>query len=329
MNLTDILKKKFPEGFHGGQCVVWLREIFNQPAMGIDPKGNDVNLKFAFVKANGCIAANIAETYKGFRIGDCIFTTEGASKNWLGQWKGAGHEACIVGFDKDSLVLAESNFNLDKKVRYGRRLKMNSPYIIGIYRPSFKIDLELPTLELNYDVFINHQHQWNLKVLDETSDLIYKYTNGKLKVNFSPLNTDFQNWDYEAFPFNGTVYTVIKRSYLEETVLPLSFSSHNAPADIAALIVNPLQWQGTVSTGQEEIAWSSLGKPRLVQASCGEQQMSPWYGMKRITHILIHELGHHLAYINGLNDRTDIEDNQNHNLEGLFNVDWDRIALNL
>lgn len=329
MDLQDILKKNWPQGFDGGECVLWLRGIFNQPPMGIDPNGNDVNLKFKFVQSNGIIATNIAEIGKGFRIGDCVFTTEGATLN-NGKWTGAGHEACITGFDKDSLVLGESNFNLDGKVRYGRKILMTSPKIIGIYRPSFKIDLGLSNLELNYDVFLNHQPNWNLKVLDEASDLILQETNGKLKVNFFPLRTDFQNWSYESFPFNGVEYQVIKRAYLEETILPQSFSNHNTPADLAALIVNPAQWQGTTSSGQQEIAWSSLGKPRLVQGSCAEQDMSPWYpGMKRITHILIHELGHHLAYINGQNDITDIEDNQKHNLAGIFNVDWDRIALNL
>lgn len=329
MDLTSLLKKRFPQGSHGGQCIGWLHDIFEFPPVGVDPNGNDVNLKFSFVRNNGCIAANIAETYKGFRIGDCVFTTEGAYKTWWGQWRGQGHMACVTGFDKDSLILAESNFALDEKVNYGRRLKMTSQQIIGIYRPPFKIDLGLPQLEITYDVFINHQAKWDVRVLDDTADLINQYTNGKLKVNFFPLATDFQNWSYEIFPFNGTAYTVIKRDYLEKNLLPLSFSSHNTPADLVAFIVNPNQWQGTVSNGQQEIAWSSLGKPRLVQGSCAENDKSPWYDMKRITHILTHELGHHLAYINGLDDVVDIQDNQNHNLEGIFNVDWDRVTLNL
>jgi hypothetical protein len=330
MDLAKILQSKFPQGSRGGECVFWLRHIYNQPAMGVDPKGNDVNLKFKFVEQSGIIAGNIAEIGKGFRIGDCVFTTDGATKHWYG-WTGAGHEFTVIGFDRDNLIAAESNFSLDGRVSYGRRVMMSSPKIIGLCRFPFLIDLGLPALEINYDVFINNQPKWNLKVLDDTAKLISQYTSGRLKINFFPLGTEFADWWYNVFVFNGVDYKVIARAYLEQNILPLSFSSHNLPADLVALIVSPAEWQGTISSGAEEIAWSSLGRPRLVQGSCAEADISPSYPqMPRISHILIHELAHHLAYINGQDDLTDYLDNQNRTLNLVFDgLDFNRVALNL
>jgi hypothetical protein len=317
MNLQSILKTKYPQGSHGGECASWCEQIFS-----FGPVGDTLASKTKFVKSNGdCyLAGSISELAKGFRIGDVVFTSESPVH---------GHVAIITGFDKDSLILAESNFSLDKKVNYGRRLPMLSSKIIGIGRFPFKIDLGFLTIPFSYDVFLNNQ-DWSLKVLESVKSLISQYT--KLDVTFFAAKTTFQNWWYEDFPFNGSIYRVIAKSFLVNNVVPYSFTNYNAASDLIAFIVSPAQWQGTVYGNQQgaEIAWTS-NDIKVVQGSCGEMSKSPWYDMPLITHILIHELSHYLHYLAGSkSDQTDIIDNQKKDLKGIFkDLDWNRIAVNL
>lgn len=325
--IKEYLQTKYKEGAYSGQCVSSLHKFFLFP-YGVDPKGNDVNLKFALVKSNGdCYpVGNIAEIAKGYRIGDCIFTTEGATKHWYG-WTGAGHMACIIGFDRDNLVLAESNFKLDGKFRYGRKLSMTSPKIIGIGRFPF-LDLKLKPV-LNLNVFINKMI-WKTAVFQQTSDLIKKFSSDNLEVNFVPvMKTNLSDWWYEDFPFNGSNYKVIAKAFLEDKVRPLTYPNING----YILAINHAEWGGTV-TGAiqgEELAWTSFERPAVIQMRCEEKDISPYYNdISLFTHAVTHELGHYLNYVAGSkSDSTDFLDSQRQLSYVYSNIDWNRVALNL
>jgi len=328
MDFSTLLKAKFPEGKGNLQCVKGLHQIFDFPYMGVDPNGNDVNLKFSLIKKDGnCYpVGNIAEIAKGYRIGDCVFTTEGAVKHWYG-WTGAGHMACIIGFDRGDLILFEWNYNLDGKATYGRRLSMASPKIIGIGRFPF-LNLKIKPI-INLNVFFNKM-VWKTSIFKEISDTISKMTEGNLEVNFIPImNTRFKDWDYEGFPFNGLVYQVIKKSYLHDYVLPLTYPGVNG----YILVVNKAEWGGTVigNVNGEEIAWTSFEHPTSIQMCCEENDVSPYYqNMPRFTHAVIHELGHYLNYVGGSkSDLVDSLDSKRQFNLILSNLDWTRISLNL
>jgi len=319
MNLRDILQKQYPAGSYGGECALWAEKI-----MSFGPVGNSYSQKKSYVDRNGIIAANIAEVGRGYRVGDVVVTSEGT---FMGL--GNGHVAIIL--DPVKMTVVEANFHKDGKVNYGRIVPVNKIY--GIIRAPFKINLG--QCELNYAVFFNNQPNWNLQFLDELSSQILTWTNNKLKVNFFPLKTEVKNWWYEdvMFPLDGQFYKVIANSYFNQSVMPLSFTSGNAPADIVALIVNPREWQGAVLGKKASglLGWTTNSNPAHIQISCAESDMDDYYpGMRLITHALVHELSHYLHYVNGLNDTTDVVDLQNRKLEDIFkDLDFNRVTTNL
>lgn len=332
MNLTPTLQARFPQGSIGpgsgiyqGECISFLHVLAE-----FGPMGDTYKQKKKFVEANGIIALNISEIGKGFRIGDIVVTSDGV--NWLGN--GSGHGFMVVDQDKDFLYAGESNFALHKRISYGRKVSKTDKKIYGIVRAPLKLDLG--QCEINFNLFINNQNAWNFKFTDELTAQILAWTGNKLKVNFFPLRTKFENWDYEIqqFPLDGQQYKVIKKSYLDEVVAPLVFTSNNKPSDLFALIVRPDQWEGQVfgKNAGFELAWTNPGaRPGEIQASCAEFDLSPFYaGLRLINHVIPHELGHYLAWINGMNDNTHIHDNQNRELNHVFDgLDFTRIKANL
>lgn len=328
--LKEYLQKKYFQGKIGGECIAWLHNIVDFPYMGVDPKGNDVNLKFKFVQSRGeCFTKeNIEGPGLGARVGDLIFTTDGAYKNWLGQWKGAGHGAIITSIDSYGYEVCESNWNLDKKITYGRVIPKDSDKIIGLSRFPLKIDLG--QVIFRYGVLINNQKWSSVGFLDSISNDVLKWTNGLLKIDFFPVYTNLNNWWYEdsPFPITGGEVKVINRNWMREFAKPLA-----GDVDAYALVVRPDQWQGTSfdKNGVEigDLAYT-LAVDKQIQIVSGENTNSPFYSMTLIRHALIHELGHLLAFINGKSDNVDLIDNQNRQLEKVFSdLDFNRIKLNL
>lgn len=280
--------------------------------------GDSLASKQKYVQSNGIIKANIAEIGKGFRIGDVVITTDGKY----------GHGFVVADMDEKNLYAAESNFNLDKKVTYGRIVPKDSPKIYGLLRNPLKLDLGV--CEFNVNVFFNNQPKWSNAILDKTSASLFEMTKGKLKVNFYPLRTNFERWWYEDFVFNGVDYKVIAKSYLDEKTKLFSFTSDNKPANAVVFVINPAEWQGSSGAGQE-LAWTNNTPIGQIQASCGESDMSPWYDLKLIEHVLIHELSHYLNFINGKDDKTDYKDTPKvKKLNEVYNdVDFNRVTANL
>lgn len=320
MNLRPILEQSYPEGSIGpgvgdlqGQCAVFC-EYF----MDFGPVGDSLSEKKSYVELNGIIAANIPEIGKGFRIGDVVVTTEADT----------GHVFIVADMDSQYLYAAESNYNLDGRVHYGRQVDKTDAKIYGIIRAPFKISLGV--CDFNVCLFLNNQPKWNLGIFDRLSDAIYQQTGRMLRVNFFPLATQFQNWWYEDFIFNNVDYKVIAKSYLNEKQKQFSFTNLNKPADTAMFIIAPNQWQGSAGNMQE-IGWTTPGLPGQIQAACAEFDMSPWYfGMRLIEHLVRHELSHELHWINGLNDLTDTLDTPTvKNLDSIFaDLDFNRIKAN-
>lgn len=320
MNLFQTLQKHWSDGSKGpidGECVNYCHSLIN-----FGPIGNTFKSKKQYVNLNGLIAANIKEIGKGFRIGDVVITSDGVVNG-----NGAGHAFFVADMDDEYLYAAESNFNLDHKVHYGRKVAKNDLKIYGIIRAPFKLNLGV--CELNFCVFINNQPTWNLDIFDTIATKINQLTGNRLKVNFFSLATTFENWWYEVFPLNGVEYEVIARSYLDEKQKAYSFTNQNKPADVAMFVINPSQWQGTAS-GQQEIGWTNPGKVGQIQGSCSEFSLSPFYPQLRlIQHLVIHELSHQLHWINGLNDPTDNLDFAK-KLETVYDdLDFFRIKANL
>lgn len=313
MNLKDTLSKFYPEGSIGGECGSWCHNWVNFSSIG-----DSYAQKKKFIQLNGIIATNINEIGKGYRIGDIIVTSEGTFMGF-----GNGHVAFIIDQDSDSIYLGESNFRKDQRVHYGRKLAKNDPKIYGIGRFPFKLDLG--PLEIDYNVFVNNfSKDWGTKWLEDTAKL------APFKINFFPLGTAFQNWDYKVYDQN---YKVISKEYIEANVMPLAYTSDHKPSNAVALFINPTQWQGSSLTGDREIAYYHAStNPAEIQASCDEFEISPWYATLRLSqHVLLHELAHYLYYLNGLDDYTHNFDNLTaRNLQQVFSeLDFNRIKANL
>lgn len=319
MNLIPVLQKKYPNSSIGGECAQWCENLVQ-----FGPVGDTFAQKKAYVEKNGIIAGNISEIGKGFRIGDIVVTSDGTVNG-----KGHGHVFFVADMDDFNLYAAESNYNLDKRVHYGRKVSKTDPKIYGIIRSPLK--LNLGTCEINYNVFINNQKWADTGFLSEITLKIASLTNNLLKVNFFPLATSFVNWWYEDFSFGGVDYKVIAKAYMDSSPRLLAFTSDNKPSDVFAFVVRDDQWQGSAGGGQE-FAWTNVsGKPAQIQIACDEFDPSPWYdGMRLIEHALRHELSHYLNFVNGLNDNTDLLDIQEHNLDATLNgIDWNRVKANV
>jgi len=316
--MINALKARYPQGAYGGQCIAWLHKFISFPYLGIAPNGNDVNLKFKFVRSQGqCFTfPNIEQVGKGARVGDIIFTTEGAYKNWLGNWKGAGHGAVITGIDDYGYSVAESNWNKDERITYGRVIPKNSDKIIGIGRYPITIPIER---EIGVSVLINNQKWASVGVFDRIRSKVSEMTNGAVKLNFYPVYTNFKNWWYSTYPISGYNFKMISYDYIKEYVLPLDGK------DICVMVIRPDEWQGDAS----EIAWTIADK-NIIQISTREKTKSPWYDMPLIEHAFIHELGHILSYINGFSDTVHITDNEGKQIENILNgFDYNRIKANI
>jgi len=333
MDITPHLKKLFPEGTIGpgsgkyqGECISFCHALAD-----FDSIGDTFQQKKKFVDLNGIIRANIDNVGKGFRVGDVVITSDGVDA----AGRGAGHGFVVANLDDQFLYPAEANWFNDKRVHYGRKVAKTDPHIYGVIRAPLKLDLG--QCEVNYNVFINNQPRWNLKFLDDLQKQILQWTGNKLRVNFFPLYTKCENWWYEVvpFPFDGLYCKVIAKSYFDNTVIPLTFTSQNKFPHAVALIIRPDQWEGTIFGKQNmtEIGWTNpCTNPGQIQISSAEFDLSPWYaGVRLINHALPHELAHYLHFVNGLNDTTHQFDNPgNRQLEQVFSdLDLNRLIANL
>lgn len=118
-NTTKPLVQAFPQGTYGGQCGVWVRRVVERQGLTYPTVGNTIGEKASAVKRYGVPQSQA-------RPGSVVITNEN---------KNTGHVAYIVGQNAQGWVLAESNYGLDERVRYGRVLPYNSPSIIGYINP--------------------------------------------------------------------------------------------------------------------------------------------------------------------------------------------------
>ncbi len=113
-------------------------------------------------------------------------------------------------------------------------------------------------------------------------------------------------------------------------VVPLAQAYSNG----IALVVRPDEWEGALlgQSNTPELAWYfPNSNPAHMVVAANETDLSPWYyGMTLLQHGIVHEISHHLKFINGGNDDTHIIDNQNHQLEQLFSgLDINRCIANI
>lgn len=323
MDITPVLKKLFPEGSYGGQCGEFVHKLVLFGSIG-----NSYAEKKRFIQANGIIKYNIEEIGRGYRVGDLVVTSEGT---FMGM--GHGHVAWVIAQDSENIYLLESNFKGDGRVHYGRKLPKNSPNIYGIGRFPFRVKIG-DMAELKVSCLMNNfTKQWGSGVFGEVDAWFHKHSNGKLKTSCIPVYTKAQNWWYEVAPapFEGQFYKNIAKAYFNETVMPLRLPGSH----VVAFCVNPKEWEGAVYGKRDlnEVGWYYPNtNPGQILISANEFDPCPWYfGMSLYKHALIHEIGHYLMHLNGLNDEVHKYDNpETLNLEGILtNLDYNRIIANI
>lgn len=113
------LTKAYPAGSQGGQCGVWVRSIVNKMGLNYPAVGDYLAEKAATVKKYGVPQSQA-------KVGTVVLTTENKTN---------GHVALIIGRNDKGWILGESNYGLDGKVKYGRTIPFNSPYILGYINP--------------------------------------------------------------------------------------------------------------------------------------------------------------------------------------------------
>jgi len=311
--LEQYLKSLYPQGVMGGECIEWLHKVLEFP-----PVGDFVWQKKNFVSKNGdCIT--YPNLYGEYRIGDILFTTEGTT---LGL--GYGHGALITGITATELVLAESNFRRDKRVRYGRKISKTDPKIIGIGRFPFK-KFNIP-LKLKVTVMVNNA-KWNNAVFDTVTKW---FKDVGIEVEIGVIRTKFQNWWYEVVQgqFGSDTFKVMSKAYMENVVMPLRLPNSN----FTLLVVNNKEWEGSVVNRPDvrEIGWYfPKTNPGMAVIGCDEKDQSYVYDQPLIVHALIHEIMHYLYYVNGKQDNTHSHDSLGNLSACVKDLNLTRIALNI
>lgn len=306
------LKQLYPQGSMGGECVQWLHKIADFPSVG-----DWVWQKKAFVSQNGdCIT--FANLHNDYRVGDMVFTTEGTSMGF-----GYGHGALIIGLTPTNLILAESNFKKDKKVRYGRILSRKDSKIIGIGRFPLRFEFPRPTFRIT--VLFNDK--WSTGVIEDTQKLLK--TMG-IDVNFYPtMKCGFKNWWYEVSPgqFGNDTFKVLAKSYFDEYVSPLAFPGSH----FGVFIIPNREWEGEVfNKPYKEVGWYyPKTNPGKAMIACDENDESFSYDLPLFSHALIHEFFHYLYYVNGKNDNLHDLENEKNLSKAPLDWNWTRIILNI
>jgi hypothetical protein len=132
MELKSTFEQLYPEGKHGGQCVIFLHKLVDFP-----PTGNYLKQKIATVHKYGI---PIDQLKDDFRVGDIIITNESPIY---------GHGAVVNSTPGHNLRLTESNYRADEKVHHTRLLARTSKKIIGVIRGKLKI--KITTMQLVND----------------------------------------------------------------------------------------------------------------------------------------------------------------------------------
>lgn len=104
--LVDVVKEL--HGTVGGQCVTFIQTLFKSYYTDPDFRG---------------LARNIKPNSDVPEVGSAVLTME--SKK--------GHVALIVAIEGNDLILAESNYSRDEVVSVGRKLSIESKYIVGYF----------------------------------------------------------------------------------------------------------------------------------------------------------------------------------------------------
>lgn len=323
MNLHSIFSAKYREGYLGGQCAQWAHLLVDFPSVGDSYRQKQQAVKQYGITRDALVC---------FHQGDVVITSDGTFMGF-----GNGHVFIVMDQDKDNLYAAESNFNNDLSVHYGRKVPKNSPKIYGVIRGAFKFDIPA-TLNLNTWFLMQYQKQWNSSVFGKIVDRIKAASNNSVIINPIDLYTynSLKNWDYKIYGTGfGDMFSLISQDYFNNMVMGLT---SNAQAIIWA--INKQQWQGSVlnQPNNQEIGWyfrPSL--PAQIEISCEENDISPVDSRYTLFEdAAFHELSH-FFYTYGRADQVDNTHNRHFgwngfekNLDKIFeDIDLKRLIINL
>jgi hypothetical protein len=210
---------------------------------------------------------------------------------------GAGHGHVAVILDPKTLTVVESNFRKDGKVQYGRRVPKEKIY--GVIRGKFNFPFTIPKpITIRLCLLVNQKPWKSLSVkMKALEDWFMQASAGRIRVEVSPLFTNFQNWWYRSYGtgIGNQWYGVIAEDYFDEYIMPLRY---NNPHLTLAVIYNH-QWQGSVFNAPElsEYGWYYPASDKGLVV-CNENDISFWnYGVSAFVDYTKHEMMHWLYSI--------------------------------
>lgn len=236
MDLRPIFKKKFPEGAVFGQCAAFAEQLVRPPTPN-GLLGNSLMEKQNNVRNYG-IRADLLN--QAFRIGDIVVFNIGAD----------GHVGVVSFIDwRDRLLyMAESNFNLDGRVHYGRAVSFSDVSICGVLRGGFRF---LPPavsypLQIRVAVVFNNQQPWQSIIGEfaKVQDWFFKASGGRIQLiidNPYPV-TSLQNVPTRAAGNGmGLITEIVDPDWYDQNILPA------APGhDLYVLVLRPADFKGQV-----------------------------------------------------------------------------------
>ena len=323
MNLHSILSNLYPENSIQGQCGDYAHKLVDFPSIG-----DSYSQKKKAVQDFGIFRSAL----QTFHIGDVVITSDGT---FLGI--GHGHVCVVMNQDKDNIYVAESNFNLDNRVHYGRKISKTDSKIYGVIRGDFKFSVpDFAVLKVGF--LMQYLKQWDSECFNEVCARIKKASGGKIEIAPYPLYTynALKNWDYKVYGTGmGQLFSLISQEYFINTVMPLTSN-----ANAVIWCINRQQWQGSVidSPGTQEIGWYFRpSMPAQIELCCEEHDISPLDSSKTLFNDgVFHELSH-FFYTYGRKDQVDNTHNRHFgwngfekNLDKVFeDIDLKRLAVNL
>ena len=323
MNLIPIISKIYPEGSVQGQCGDFAHRLINFP-----PIGNTYASKKKAVQDFGVLAPNLSE----FRIGDVVITNDNTNNG-----VGSGHVAVVADIVAGQRIAAESNFQLDGRVHYGRVIPTNRIY--GVLRGDFRFPLPIKSpLELDISIMMQYQKPWQSSIFQRLTDRMLELSGNRIKLNVFPLYTyrSLKNWNYKIFPFGTYQYSVIDYDWYKNNVLPLSFANLNKRTQIVLWAINREQWQGTVfgaGHAYDEVGWTNFGTnpiQSLIVADEGDKSFQ-YPNEDAFIDYCIHECQHGLQHWGRTDNGDDTDKNYfNSQRELSFNqLNYQHLAVNL
>lgn len=311
MNLHSILSNLYPENSVQGQCGSFAHKLVEFGSVG----DSYVQKKKA-VQEQGILRSVL----QCFHIGDVVITSDGTFMGF-----GHGHVFVVMNQDKDFLYAVESNFKLDGRVHYGRKISKTDSKIYGVIRGKFKFSLP-DTLHLKTSFLMQYQKQWDSSCFGMVVDRISKAFNGKLIIDPFPLYTynSLKNWNYKVFGTGwGDYFSLIDDQYIQNIVLPLS-----GDAKATVWCINKEQWQGSVldHPDTQEIGWYYRpSNPCAITLVCEEHDQSPADPTKTLFNDgVFHELSH-FFYAYGRADQVDNTHNRHFGWND-FEKDLNKVA---